>query len=143
MANGLYNRGAYLIGSSDIGAADLRYLLVNDSYVFSKDHNVVDDVVANEITATGYARKTLASVTVTQDDTNDFAYLDAADLVWATIDPGQTIGGGILYVYDASDASASLIAFHAPVVALPTNGQQVTWQWATPENGGVLKLVQG
>jgi hypothetical protein len=139
MANAWYNRGKYLDFTGQIVAAtDLRVLLVNGSYAFSAAHNFVSEVVANEIAAAGYARTALTTKTVTEDDAGGFAYLDADDVVWASVAIGPTIGGAILYKYNAADAAAELIAFY-DLTDTPANGQQVTLQWAAPAAGGVLK----
>lgn len=140
MANALYNRGKYLIFTNAISAStDLRVLLVKSSYTFAATHNTVADVVADEITASGYARAPLTNETVTEDDANGFAYLDADDTLMGSIATGQTIGGAILYKYNASDSSADLVAFY-DLSDTPTNGAAITVQWAAPASGGVLKL---
>lgn len=140
MANAVYNRGKYLIFTNAIGvASDLRVLLVKSSYTFDATHNVVTDVSADEISAAGYARAPLSNEAITEDDGNGFAYLDADDTVMGSIATGQTIGGAILYKYNASDASADLVAFY-DMTDTPTNGAAITVQWAAPASGGVLKL---
>ena len=144
MANGVYNRGKQLLATAGVNldTADLRVLLVKSTYTFDNNHNFVSDVIAGslEISVSGYARQTLANTTVTEDDTNDFAYLDADDVVFTALVAGETIGGAVLYLYNAADASAAVIAFY-DLVDTATNGGNVTIQWATPANGGVLKLA--
>lgn len=141
MANGVYNKGKYLLATGlNLSSADVRLLLVKSTYTFNPDHNFISpDVGAEEISVGGYARQALTTKTVTEDDTNDFAYLDADDLVFTSLVAGQTIGGAILYQYNAADASAALLAFF-DLTDTATNGGNVTVQWATPANGGVLKL---
>jgi hypothetical protein len=99
VANGTYNKGKAQIanGGIDLDTSDLRVLLVKSSYTFNPDHNFVDNGDANdpqshEVTVSGYARQTLANKTVTQDDTNDFAYFDADDAVFTGLAVGETIG---------------------------------------------------
>lgn len=150
MANGVYNREKRNLanGTSNLAEAglDLRVMLVNTGYTFNPDHNFVDnsgagDPIDQEITVGGYARQALANQTVTQDDTNDFAYLDADDAVFTALASGQTIGGAI--VFDnagGADTARFLIAFY-DLTDTATNGGNVTIQWATPANGGVLKLA--
>lgn len=147
MANGVYNRGKQLLATAgaNLSSADLRVMLVNSTYTFDNNHNFIDNVAAgdpidHEISVGGYARQALANKTVTEDDTNDFAYLDADDTVFTALAAGQTIGGAILYKHNASDAAAEVIAFY-DLVDTATNGGNVTIQWATPANGGVLKLA--
>lgn len=143
MANGVYNRAKYMLadGTLDLPtAADLRVLLVNTSYVFDPDHNFVSDVVANEISAGGYSRQPLTGETITEDDTNDFAYLHADNVAFGALAAGQTIGGAILFKYNASDSAAEVIAFY-DVTDTPTNGGTITLNWAADASGGVLKLA--
>lgn len=142
MANGVYNKGKYVIANAgaNLASADLRVLLVNSAYSFDADHNFVSDVSANEISVGGYARSALDNKILTEDDTNDFAYLDADDEVFTSLASGQTIGGAILYLFNAADSAAALIAFY-DVTDTPTNGGNVTIQWAAPASGGVLKLA--
>lgn len=146
MANLVYNAGLEELGkaTTDLDSADLRVLLVKTTYTANKDHLLVDDGSANdpashEIAVAGYARQALANKAVTRDDTNDFAYLDADDVVFTSLTTGETIGGAILYRHTGADGTSPLIAFY-DVADTPTNGGNVTIQWATPANGGVLKL---
>lgn len=144
MANGVYNRGKYLIANAgaDLATADLRVLLVKSTYTFDNNHNFVSEVVAGalEISVAGYARQALAGKTLTEDDALDFAYLDGTDTAFAGLAAGQTVGGAVLYKFNAADASAEVIAFYDVVDTL-TNGGDITIQWDTPANGGVLKLA--
>ncbi len=147
MANGVYNRGKAQIanGGTDLDTSDLRLMLVNTGYTFNPDHNFIDnagagDPIDQEISVSGYARQTLANKSVTQDDTNDFAYLDADDVVFTGLASGQTIGGAILFRHTGTDTTAPVIAFY-DLTDTATNGGNVTIQWATPANGGVLKLA--
>jgi hypothetical protein len=147
MANGVYNKGLEELAqaTTDLQGADLRLMLVKSSYTFNKDHLTVDDGSANdplshEVTVSGYARQALANEVVTRDDTNDFTYLDADDVVFTALVAGETIGGAVLFRHTGVDTTAPLIAFY-DLVDTATNGGNVTVQWNTPANGGVLKLA--
>lgn len=144
MANALYNKGLEEIGKAltDLDGSDLRLLLVKTSYSFDKDHHFVSDVSANEVSVSGYSRQALTTKTVTRDDTNDFAYLDADDVTFASLAAGQTVGGAILFRHTGSDATAPVIAFY-DLADTATNGSDITVQWNAPAGGGVLKLVSG
>ena len=148
MANGVYNKGKAEIAKAltDLDGSTLKLMLVDSTYTFNPDLTFIDDGSANdpaskEITVSGYARQTLANKAVTQDDTNDFAYLDADDVVFTALVAGQTIGGAVLF-RDAGGADTANIpiAFY-DLTDTPTNGGNVTVQWNTPANGGVLKLA--
>ena len=144
MANGVYNRGKFIIGNAalELDAADIRLLLVKSTYAFDATHNFVSDVVAGaqEISVGGYARQALTTKTLTEDDGNGFAYLDADDTLFAALAAGQTVGGAVLYKFNAADAAAEVIGFY-DLTDTATNGGDITVQWAAAASGGVLKLA--
>lgn len=78
----------------------------------------------NEISASGYttAGATVGSKTVTQDDTNDRAAWDAADVTWTSL-ATATIQRAILY----DDTTA-------------TKWQAIIWEIGTNSNGGNYTL---
>ena len=142
MPNGVYNRAKFLLatGAINLSTADTRVLLVNSAYAFNDDHNFVSEVTANEISVGGYARQALTTKTVVEDDTNNFAYFDADDAVFTALVAGQTIGGAVVYRFNAADTAAEVLGFY-DLVDTATNGGNVTVQWATPANGAVLRLA--
>lgn len=145
MPNGVYNRGAFQIatGATPLHTADLRMLLVKSTYVFDKDHNFVADVVAGalEISVAGYARQALANEAVTEDDTNDRAYLDADDPTFTALVAGQTIGGAVIFRQVTTDADSPVL-FFIDLTDTPTNGTDFKVQFAAPGSGGVAYLYQ-
>lgn len=144
MANGVYNRGLYLLmtAAANLASADVRVLLVKNTYTFAKTHNFVADVIAGslEISVASYARQTLTGKSVTEDDTNGFAYFDANDVTFAGLAAGQTIGGAVVFLHTGSDATAQVLFFY-DLPDTPTSGDFVI-QWATPANGGLARLRQ-
>lgn len=140
MANGVYNKGLYLLASGGItGSTDLRTLLMQSTYTFDPDENTVSQLVG-EVTVSGYARFDHTSVTPAEDDGNNFAYVDLDDAVFTSLATGETVGGAVLYVYNVSDASANLVAWY-DLTNTPTNGGNITVQWAAVGSGAALKLV--
>lgn len=141
MANLVTNRckNELFTGDANLDAADLRMLLLK-SATPTADTNVVDDLVpgTNELTVTGYARHTLSGEAVTEDDTNDFAYLDATDPVFSSLASGETITWAILFRHTGADSTAPVYAAY-DLTDTATNGGDVTIQFATPANGGALK----
>ncbi len=147
---GIYNRAKkqWLAGELDLDGQTIKAMLVNASYSYNPDHNLVSQVSANEVSGTGYTggfagsgRKTLTSVVVAQDDTNDRGYLDAADLTWSAINVGQ-VGGLILYRHNTSDSDSVLIAFIDTGASFPitTNGGDLVFQWSSSPVG-ILQLI--
>lgn len=68
------------------GGDAIRVALLDNVHVFDPDDDVLADVVANEISGTGYTAngELLTTQTVTQDDVNDKAVFDADDVSWTT-----------------------------------------------------------
>jgi len=113
MANLVYNRFKKNIadGTIDFDAAGtvVRCLLERSTSTYSP--NADDDFVGDltglvEITVASYARQTVASKAVNQDDTNDRAELDFDDLAFGNLESGQTVKALIFYVQTGgSDAT--------------------------------------
>ena len=88
MASQFYNSGKVKLwnGSIDLDTDTIKVALVTSSYTPNYDtHDFFDDIT-NEVSGTGYTAggATLTSTTVTQDNTNDRAVFDAADVSWST-----------------------------------------------------------
>lgn len=141
MANGVFNKGLLEILNLDVDAQDLRVLLVTSGYTFDNAHNFVADVVASELTVSGYSRQTLANEAITEDDTNDRAYLDADDPTFSSLAAGETIGGAIVFRHTGADATAPLL-FFIDLTNTPTNGTDFKVQFAAPGSGGIAYLAQ-
>ena len=70
-------------GEIDYLVDDIVVLLLTDAPSIDADQYISD--LSGEITGGGYTRKTLASKTVTTDDTNDRSVADAADVQWTSL----------------------------------------------------------
>lgn len=147
MANLVYNAGKEKIanGTIDLDTSALKVLLVKSTYVADADHATIDDGSANdpqshEISVSGYSRQTLSTRTVTKDNSNDRAYLDADDTTFTSLASGQTIGGAIIFYDTGADNTAVPIAFY-DLTDTPTNGGNIVVQWAAGASGGVLSLT--
>ena len=156
MANGVYNRGKYIVANKSLSTEVLRLMLVNTQYVFDPDQNTVKDGSSStsdpftyEISVGGYSRQTLAAMALFEDDANDFAGLDASDVTFAALVAGQTVGGAVCFRYSSSgpttaaattgDSGQDLISFY-DVTDTPTNGGDITIQFASTSAGSVLKF---
>lgn len=139
MANVVTNKCKYELftGDANLDAATLKVMLIK-SGTPDADTNFVSDIVAGELTVGGYARQTLAGQTITEDDTNDFAYLDATDPVFTALVAGETITWAVLFRSTGVDATSPVYAAY-DVTDTPTNGGNVTIQFDTPANGACLK----
>lgn len=145
MASDWYNRGKTEVanGDTDLLTSNLKVMLVAPGYVFDPDADFVSDVVASEVSGTGYTggfggagRKALTNRAIVEDDVNDRAEFDADDLTWTALNVGD-IGGAIVFREATSDADSPLIGFLDPA-DISTNGGDITIQW---DAEGILRLT--
>lgn len=137
---GVYNKfKAQSLGALNLATDDIRVLLVSSSYTFNPDHNFVSDIT-NELSGTGYVRKTLTSESLTEDDTNDRSIFDADDLVYPAINAGS-IDAAIVYKEAGTDATRELICCLDVTPKVATNGGDINLNWAATI--GILRAVSG
>ena len=128
-------------GVGNLESVTVKAMLVSPAYTFDPDDEFVSDVVAAEVSGTGYAagfagagRVTIASLAVTVDNTNDWVKVDAADPSWAGINLGATqIGGIILWLPKTSDADSPLICYDGTAAGgfpVTTSGGTFTHAWS-------------
>ena len=120
-----YNRGRSL--DLDWVNDDIRCLLVDSGHAEDVDDDYVADIVANELSGTGYARFALTGKSVNIDDTGDLAEFIAADYTFSAIDAG-TPAYAIIYRYGTGDSDSPLIA-SLTMPGTPTNGGPYTIDW--------------
>lgn len=88
----------------DFDTDAMKVMLLTSSYTPNQDtHDYLDDVVANEVTGTGYTAggASLANKTVTYDSATNTTILDADDTTWAS----STITARYAVIYDSSPAT--------------------------------------
>lgn len=135
MASGVYNHGkAQLFKGAlawDSGVdSDFQVLLVGTGYTPNPDHDHVSDVIAYELSGTGYSRQNLALAgrVVVEDDTNDRAQLSANSVTWTGISAG-TIRYAIVFKNNTNDNTRALVAWIDSTMFQPsglvTNGGDV------------------
>jgi hypothetical protein len=143
MANVVPNELKYQTLVAKLAAAtDLRIALLDDTHTPNADTDMYwDDVVGDEVVATGYTTlgQSLASPAITKDDANDRAYLDAVDATWA----GFSGTARYAVVFDKTAGATTtwavwgIIDFGANKTA---SGGSFVVQFAAPGSGGVLYL---
>jgi hypothetical protein len=151
LANLVYNRFKAAVGGTTADATatvswsgdTIKAMLVTSSYTPNVDDDFADTPAAQEISVTGYTpgfagsgRKTLASKTVTVNDTNDRGDFGAANLTWTALGSGATIAGVVIYKHLTSDALSPLICY-LDVTDAATNGGDITISFG---GGLVLQL---
>lgn len=122
------NRGLkhILNGAFVPGTTTIKALLITTEVAAStgRDLNTVADFlgVAAESTATGYARVTLTSGAVSEDDASDRAAGDFADISWGAIGGAvnTAIAQALVYIDGASDAARDVVIV-AGSTGLPQN----------------------
>ena len=140
MASALYNsaKKKLLQGSIALDTDTIKVALTTSTYVPSIDNHTFFSDITNEVTGTGYSAggATLGSVVVTQDNTNDLAYFDAADTVWTT--STITARYAILYKSTGTAATSPLIGYYDFTADKVSDGASFTITWNV---GGLLKLT--
>lgn len=123
----------------DLGSDTINVMLVQSTYTPDKDHNRRNDIT-NEASGSGYSSggSALASVTTTQDDTNDWFVFDAADLSFGTV--SISFRYIILYKSRGGASSADELIICIDTGATQTySGSALTLTWST---SGIFRLEQ-
>jgi len=110
------NHAKYQIldGKIDLSADTLKVILMNSTFSFDKDADAtLSDVTSDQLSSgNGYTQndKTLSSVTLTEDDTNDRSQMTCDDVTWTA--SGGSIGAtGGFCIYDDTTSDDTIIAF--------------------------------
>jgi len=139
MADLVYNslKKKLMDADIDLAADDIRVALVTSSYTPNQDTHEFFDDVTNEVTGTGYVAdgELLASKTVTQDDSNNKAVFDAANVVWTT--STITARGAVIYKDTGTPATSPLICYVDFGSDKSSSTASFTIDWNT---GGILDL---
>ena len=133
MASGWYNSGARDVADRtiDLAADTIKAILVTSSYTPNKDHDFVDDVVANELSGTGYTggfagsgRKTIASKAFSTDTTNDRVEFTFGAVTWTAINAGSP--KYLILVKEITNDAASRLIAYLDLGTVTTNGGDLT-----------------
>ena len=125
----------------DLIADTLKAGLATATWVSNADEQFIDEGGADDFVdgrAAGTTDQTLTSKVIGKDLTGDFTYLDAADSVFLGVTAGTAITHGPVYK-DSGVATTSKLLADYDIPDITPNGGDITLQWATPANGGVLK----
>lgn len=114
MASVLYNnyREELANGNIDFTNDTIKIMLVTTTYTVDIDTHAFRSDVTGEASGSGYTSggTTLSSVTVTQDNTNNRANIDAADVTFSAITV-TNVDGAIVYKSTGAAATDILIAY--------------------------------
>lgn len=109
-----------------------------------KDYDTVAALLAaanDEATNTGYGRKTITSVTVTVDDTNNRTDIDIADQTWEAVQATGGAWGDLLLAYDpdtTGGTDADLIPLAILDFSVTPDGNNII---ATINASGILRAA--
>lgn len=138
-----------------LGGAGIKFMIADNVTVWTQDpdDDFVDlaganDIIDAEYAGTGYTggfggggRTVLASKTITQDDTNNRAELDAADKTFTAIGSGSE-SINFLFVIDetgaANDLASDVLCSLDSGLPVTTNGGDVTFQF---DAEGIMQLT--
>jgi len=139
MADVIYNsfKKKIMDGSIDLDTDTIKVALVTSSYTPDQDtHDFFDDVT-NEVSGTGYTAggATLASVTVTADNTDNEGVFDAADVTWSS--STITARGAVIYKSTGTASTSPLIAYIDFGADKSSSNGNFTIQW---NSEGILNL---
>lgn len=111
MASNLYNKGLLklLDGTIDYLTDNVAILIVSNNYVFDRTQEFVSNI-SDEISGSGYARKSLTSKTVTLNTTSNVVTFDCGTITYTALDSANVLAAAIIYAETGVDSSSSLIA---------------------------------
>ena len=145
MADFVYNIAKFQLLNADIdfnAPDDIRVLLLEAATDENPDDVDVQAVLARAGTTelATYTRGALASEATSQDDANDRAEFDAADIVFSAVVAQNAIVADLVFKFITDDASSIPIMFVDSATGLPLtpNGSDITITWNAE---GVLQLT--
>ena len=148
----VYNNAleSFLNGVGDLdGGGTFRCLLLRAdgvTPVFDADHVFVSDVLGHaqntEVSASGYARQDLSSVSVNVDTGTDEGYFQANKSTFSAVASGQTVGAAVIFEFITNDAASPVLAYYE-LTDTPTNGSDVEVLWSGTDGvGRAIKLTE-
>lgn len=101
-----------------------RFMAMKSSYNPSQTSSIVAQLVANECTASGYARATAAGKSRTVDTSNHRITYDCSDPNLGAAAAGETIGGFVLFKFVTNDNDSIPMAYY-DVIDFATDGSPI------------------
>lgn len=136
MANTIFTKFLELRDKGQINweSAVVKCLLVRSTstYTVDCDHNYLSSFTTGggvEISVATYARLALASKAVIRNDTDNYVGMDAADLNFGYLEPGQTVSALLFYIQVGGDDT--------------TPADDILVCWYDTASNGVLPAVLG
>ena len=141
MANTVYNIAKEMFSSSglDWDLDDIRVMLIDSTgAAVDADDLYVSAISGDELSDTNYARSALAGLTVTRDEANDRAEMDANDLTFTSLGGTDTVKSAVLFKQVTNDNDSPLILWIDNPFPFITNGGDMTLQFNAE---GILQMA--
>lgn len=145
MASLVTNRGMYSIlsGAVDLTNDTIKVMLLDSSFTPAATYDYVSEISSDELSGTGYTggfsgsgRKTLASKTFTENETDGVAVFDAADSSWSSINAGVASCAAI--IKEVTTDADSLVLGFVEFTNRTTNGGTITLAWSS---NGIFRIA--
>lgn len=139
MASQIFNvaKAGLLSGAIDLDSNTIKAALLMTNTTADTDNDAISFVgdfgTLDECDAAGYARVSLGSKVVNQDNTNDRGAFDAADSSFTGLggDATRDIQGVLIYKHVTNDADSIPIAFIDFTSDIPKTATQIDIPWAS------------
>jgi hypothetical protein len=147
MPNVMFNSGKQRLiagstGEIDFAVDTIKAMAVTATFVPNADNVFIDAGGASDAVdarAAGTTDQTLGTKVIGVDNTGDFAYIDAADVVYTAVTAGAAIEGIVIYKDTGTPTTSPMICYLD--IAVTPNGGNITVQFATPATGGIAQLA--
>jgi len=118
----------------------IKVAICTATYTPDADHEFIDAGGASDVVdarLSGTTDQTLANKVIGKDNTGDFAYIDADDVVFTAVPAGTAAARVVVYKDTGTPTTSPIIA--SLDVAVTPNGGNITVQFAAPASGGIAK----
>lgn len=112
----------------DLDSADIRAILVKDTYVADPAHEFLSQITAGH--------RIGSAVALTSEAILSTGAFDAGDVTHTSVAAGSDIAAIVLYVHTGTESTSRLLVYIDAATGLPrpTNGGNVTVEWDNGTN---------
>lgn len=136
MASNNYSNGILNILNQNLDYVNdtIKVLVVSDSYTFDKTDEFVSDI-SNEVSGTGYSRKTLSNkgITLVSGSPDEF-HFTADSISFTNVDVSPDNMAAVVVYKEVTNDSDSLVIAYVDIADISTNGTTINIQFASSGN---------